>query len=125
MSAAVVVIEAIPPGSVATRTLPAAPPAPRVILVDAETVTRQGLPLLIPGMDFVGYFPSTESLIEVRPTADVVILDVRLGGPGAVQVLQRAELTEAIRTWPRVRSPSLVRWLASSNSPSDGTSYRP
>ena len=68
---------------------------PAVVLVDAETVSREGLPLLVPELRFVATFDSTESLLAARPAADVVILEMHLGGTGGRPVSQR---TEAVRS---------------------------
>lgn len=68
---------------------------PAVALVDAETVSREGLPLLVPELRFVATFDSTESLLAARPAADVVILEMHLGGTGGRPVSQR---TEAVRS---------------------------
>jgi DNA-binding NarL/FixJ family response regulator len=48
---------------------------PRVVIVDAETAVRDGLPLLLPGVRFVGTFADVQSMLAVRPSADLVIFD--------------------------------------------------
>lgn len=71
------------------------PRSPAVALVDAETVSRRGLPLLLPAVAFVRSYESTELLVAERPRVDVVVLDVRLGGTDGREVRQR---TEAVRS---------------------------
>ena len=75
---------------------PRAVTRPTVILVDAETITRRGLPLLLRGVNFVGVFDCTEQLVEEHPPAEVVVVDVLLGGAGGRQVRQRSEAVRSL-----------------------------
>lgn len=52
--------------------------APRFAYVDDATATRESLPLLLPGLDFVSVHASVEELLALRPAADVVVLDLHL-----------------------------------------------
>ena len=75
---------------------PRAVTRPTVILVDAETITRLGLPLLLKGVNFVGVFDCTEQLVEEHPPAEVVVVDVLLGGAGGRQVRQRSDAVRSL-----------------------------
>lgn len=61
-------------------TPPTADDATRVsaLVVDDATVIRESLPTLMPGIDFVGAHARVETLLEERPRADLVVLDLHL-----------------------------------------------
>ena len=50
----------------------------RALVVDDATVIRESMPALMPGIDFVGQYSRVETLLEDRPGADVVVLDLHL-----------------------------------------------
>ena len=58
--------------------------------MDDDTAIRTGLPLLIPELEFVGVYASTEALLLERREAQVVLLDLHLHGTGAAGVNQGA-----------------------------------
>jgi two-component system nitrate/nitrite response regulator NarL len=49
--------------------------APRTAVVDAETITRQALPLLLPGLPFTAPFDTVGAFLHCAPPADVVLMD--------------------------------------------------
>lgn len=51
---------------------------PNAILVEDATAIRLGLPNLLPEITFVAAFERVEELLELRPAADVVVLDLHL-----------------------------------------------
>ncbi|MCM3555611.1 DNA-binding response regulator [Janibacter melonis] len=53
-------------------------PRVRALVVDDATVIRESMPALMPGIDFVGQYSRVETLLEDRPVADVVVLDLHL-----------------------------------------------
>ena len=53
-------------------------PRVRALVVDDATVIRESMPALMPGIDFVGQYSRVEALLEDRPVADVVVLDLHL-----------------------------------------------
>ncbi|RIJ77503.1 DNA-binding response regulator [Nakamurella silvestris] len=57
-----------------------ASPACRVALIDAQTVSRAALPLLLPSMTFVGSFAGIDQFLRTRPAADVVVMDLLASG---------------------------------------------
>jgi two-component system nitrate/nitrite response regulator NarL len=76
---------------------------PRVAVVDDNTVIRFGLPLLMAQFHFVGSFPDCESLLERRPAADVVVLDLHLAGAGRPRGHQGVDaVTACVSTGYRV-----------------------
>lgn len=48
------------------------------LVVDDATVIRESLPALMPAIDFVGGYARVETLLEQRPSADLVVLDLHL-----------------------------------------------
>lgn len=68
---------------------------PRVAIVDDNTAIRAGLPLLFADLIFVGSFPDSESLLERRPAADVVVMDLHLAGTGRPGLRQGPEAVRA------------------------------
>lgn len=70
--------------------------AVRVAAVDDDTVIRDGLPLLLPDLDFVGRFSSVEALLEAGPACDVVLLDLELDGAGTRGRLQGGAAVRAV-----------------------------
>lgn len=69
---------------------------PQVVIVDDDTVIRDGIPLLIPQLEFVGGFPDTETFLAAEVAADVVLLDLTLRGTGKVGALQAVDATAAV-----------------------------
>lgn len=68
---------------------------PRVVLVDDIAALRDALPVLLPDLDFVGVYADAETLLAERPTADLVLLDLRLTNtsqPAAAQGLEVVRL---------------------------------
>ena len=52
----------------------------RAAVVDAAPVVRFGLPALFPEVDWIGLFATAEELIAMRPSVDVVVLELKLSG---------------------------------------------
>lgn len=48
------------------------------VVVDDATVIRESLPALMPEIDFVGSHTRAETLLQERPLADLVVLDLHL-----------------------------------------------
>ncbi|MFD0561654.1 hypothetical protein ACFQ2M_06165 [Kitasatospora saccharophila] len=61
---------------------PGAQPGTRVAVVDDDTVIREGLPHLLPGVRVVLAVSSVEELLAARPETDAVLLDLVLTGTG-------------------------------------------
>ena len=73
-------------------------PRPRVVLVDDIAALRAALPVLLPGLDFVGVHADAEPFLAQRPDADLVLLDLKLTNtsqPGATQGLDLVQLVVA------------------------------
>lgn len=68
----------------------------RVVAVDDDTVIREGLPLLLPGFELVGTFADAESFLAARPSADVVLLDLKLDGTAPGGPLRGVAAVEAL-----------------------------
>jgi two-component system nitrate/nitrite response regulator NarL len=68
----------------------------RVASVDDDTVIRDGLPLLLPGIEFAGRFAEVDGLLAAHPVVDVVLLDLVLRGTGEPRVLQGAAAIHAL-----------------------------
>lgn len=68
----------------------------RVATVDDDTVIRHGLPFLLPQFDVVGSFHDAESLLTAAPSADVVFIDLKLGGTGGATGLQGPHAVRAV-----------------------------
>lgn len=69
---------------------------PKIVIVDDDTVIRDGLPLLLPRVQFSAAFADTESFLLSSPTADMVLLDLNLQGTGRVGVRQAADAVRAV-----------------------------
>lgn len=54
----------------------------RVAVVDDDTVIRDGLRVLLPGLDVVAAHPDAAAFLRDHPAADVVLLDLTLTGTG-------------------------------------------
>lgn len=54
----------------------------RVAVVDDDTIVREGLAALLPGVHVVATYGHSEPLLVERPDLDVVILDLNLNGTG-------------------------------------------
>jgi two-component system nitrate/nitrite response regulator NarL len=67
-----------------------------VAVVDDDTVIREGLPHLLPGVRVAVSVSSVEELLSVRPRVDVVLLDLVLTGTGRTGVRQGAAAVEAV-----------------------------
>lgn len=70
-------------------------PNPTVAVVDAHTVTRAALPLVLPEFGHSGGFATVAELLSSRPTADVVILAVHRNDAGDAPL---PTWTRAVRT---------------------------
>jgi len=57
---------------------PAAPPRPRVAVVDDASQTRETFQVAYTALDVVGAYPSVEALLGAMPSVDVVVLDLML-----------------------------------------------
>ncbi|MFC4033881.1 LuxR C-terminal-related transcriptional regulator [Streptomyces polygonati] len=68
----------------------------RVATVDDDTVIRDGLPLLMPYLDVIGAFNDAESLLTAAPCADLVFIDLKLGGTGRAPRLQGPHAVRAV-----------------------------
>ncbi|MGW4807901.1 LuxR C-terminal-related transcriptional regulator [Kitasatospora sp. NPDC004272] len=75
---------------------PGAQPGTRVAVVDDDTVIREGLPHLLPGVRVVLAVSSVEELLAARPETDAVLLDLVLTGTGRTGVRQGAAAVEAV-----------------------------
>ena len=53
----------------------------RVVCVDDDTPIREGLPHLLPDVDMVATFARVEHLLQRRPAADLILLDLHLLAP--------------------------------------------
>ncbi|QGF22865.1 LuxR C-terminal-related transcriptional regulator [Raineyella fluvialis] len=53
-------------------------PRPRVVVIDDSTLVREAFGLVHPGVEVVGAWPTIEPLLEQRPSADLVVLDLHL-----------------------------------------------
>ncbi len=69
---------------------------PRTLVVDDSTVVRFGLPVMHPELDVLKTYSSVDQLLAERLPADVVILDLRLDGPGRPGVLQGTAAVRAV-----------------------------
>nr|WP_276511213.1 response regulator transcription factor [Kineosphaera limosa] len=58
-----------------------------VACVDDDTLIREGLARLLPGMRVVGAFATVEAFLAQRPAAQVVLLDLWLRDPGAAALI--------------------------------------
>ena len=65
----------VPPATTETERVSA-------VVVDDTTVVRFGLPLMHQDLDVVATFGNVEDFLVAQPAADVVILDLKLSGPG-------------------------------------------
>ena len=53
-------------------------PTPTVVCVDDDTLIREGVARLVPGVRVVGVYDRAEACLAERPAADVVVLDLSL-----------------------------------------------
>ena len=53
----------------------------RLVCVDDDTPIREGLPHLLPDVDIVASFARVEHLLQRRPAADLILLDLHLLAP--------------------------------------------
>ncbi|MER6810211.1 LuxR C-terminal-related transcriptional regulator [Spirillospora sp. NPDC000708] len=60
----------------------------RVAAIDDDTLIRDGLRVLVPGLDVVAACRDVAEFLAVRPRAEVVLLDLTLTGTGTGPVLQ-------------------------------------
>jgi DNA-binding NarL/FixJ family response regulator len=63
-------------------------PVPAVVVIDDDTVIREGLPSLATRLHVVAAFPTVEAFLAVRPAVDLVLLDLSLAGAGRTGGLQ-------------------------------------
>lgn len=68
----------------------------RVVVVDDDTVIREGLPSLLPQLRVHMAVSSVEELLAARPKTDVVLLDLVLTGTGRTGVRQGAVAVDAV-----------------------------
>jgi DNA-binding NarL/FixJ family response regulator len=68
----------------------------RVACVDDDTVIRNGLPLLLPALDFGETYADVDALLTARPDVDVVVLDLVLTGTGRAGVRQGPSGVQAV-----------------------------
>lgn len=76
----------------------------RIATVDDDTVIRDGLPLLLHGVEYGGAFADVHGLLAAQPEVDVVLLDLALRGTGVAAPLQGAAAVRAVSAagYPRV-----------------------
>ncbi|MFC0042036.1 LuxR C-terminal-related transcriptional regulator [Actinomadura rayongensis] len=55
----------------------------RAVAIDDDTLIRDGLARLVPGLDVVAAFAGVPDFLAAAPAADVVLLDLALAGTGA------------------------------------------
>lgn len=63
----------------------------RLLVVDDDTVIREGLPLLLPNVSVVAAYSDIDGLLSDGREADVVLLDLGLKGTGKKGILQGTE----------------------------------
>ncbi|MFD0538369.1 hypothetical protein ACFQY7_36280 [Actinomadura luteofluorescens] len=63
-------------------------PRVRVAAIDDDTLIRDGLRVLVPGLDVVAAYRDVDGFLAVRPRVEVVLLDLTLTGTGTDPVLQ-------------------------------------
>lgn len=71
-------------------------PALTAAVIDAETSSRLGLPLLLPDVEFVGLYETTEQFLADPPQASVVVMDLHLAGIGQSPIRQRLDAVRAV-----------------------------
>jgi DNA-binding NarL/FixJ family response regulator len=87
----------IPPRPPLPAAEPSTPPARvRIAVIDDDTVIRDGLPLLLPQLDFVAAFHHVDALLAAKPAADVVLIDLKLAGTGRAPSLQGPHAVHAV-----------------------------
>jgi DNA-binding NarL/FixJ family response regulator len=69
---------------------------PKVIVIDDSTLVREGLPLVQDSVEVVAGYQTIEPVLQDRPTADLVILDLHLGTPDEPRVRQGRVAIEAL-----------------------------
>jgi two-component system nitrate/nitrite response regulator NarL len=72
------------------------PVVARVVCIDDDTLIREGLRTLAKGVAIVGTFETVEEFLDARPVADVVLLDLSLGGTGRRAGLQGGAAVKAV-----------------------------
>lgn len=70
--------------------------AARVVVVDDDTVIREGMAALLPVHEVVGTYTSVEALLEDSPEADIVLLDLDLSGANQQGVIGELEAELAL-----------------------------
>lgn len=63
----------------------------RILVVDDDTVIREGLSFLLQAGSVVGAHPDIDALLSTRQVADVVLIDLALRGTSTGEVLQGVE----------------------------------
>nr|WP_205625509.1 LuxR C-terminal-related transcriptional regulator [Actinomadura atramentaria] len=85
----------------------------RVAAIDDDTLIRDGLARLVPGLDVVGAFADVPAFLAAGPQVEVVLLDLTLGGaaarpgprgPDAVAAVVRAGYRVLVYTGERRRA---------------------
>lgn len=71
-------------------------PRVRVAAIDDDTLIRDGLRVLVPGVDVVAACQDVAEFLAVRPDVEVVLLDLTLTGTGTDPVLQGADAVAAL-----------------------------
>lgn len=68
----------------------------RVAVIDDDTIVREGLAALLPGIRVVATYERPDRLLVERPELDLVILDLNLNGVGGAGVPHGASAVRAV-----------------------------
>ncbi|MFC4052386.1 LuxR C-terminal-related transcriptional regulator [Actinomadura syzygii] len=71
-------------------------PQVRVAAIDDDTLIRDGLRVLVPGLDVVAACRDVAEFLAVRPRVEVVLLDLTLTGTATDPVLQGTDAVAAL-----------------------------
>lgn len=69
---------------------------PTAVVVDDATVIRESVPILMTGLDVVGRYAGVEQMLDERPDAEVVILDLHLSNASQPDVRQGIAAVRAV-----------------------------
>ncbi|MEO7126345.1 MAG: LuxR C-terminal-related transcriptional regulator [Nakamurella sp.] len=98
--------------TISGTTTPLAPP--RLSVIDPNTLTRAGLPLVLTDFAIIGSFATVEAMLAARPRADITLLEVGDAGfraEGGVRSLSRAGYRVCLYTF-EYRQAVIARYIA-------------
>ncbi len=78
----------------------------RIACVDDDTLIREGIARLLPGVEVAGSFRSVEAFLGESPRADVVLLDLWLTGPSLARIGEQG--VPAVRAVSTAGYPVLI-----------------